>query len=260
MNETVPGATMIDTHVAPTASQPPGPLPLTIVFEDRYLLVVVKPAGIVMHPAYHHPDGTLWNLLSELFVERGLPDRPRLLHRLDRETSGLVCVPKRLPAHRSLERMLRDGRFEKRYLALVEGSTPLSGTISAPLGRDPLDHRRVAVRADGRQAVTHFTALRRFKHSTLLRVRLETGRMHQIRAHLAHLGHPIAGDIAYGGTQAIANRVFLHADCLAFPHPITRCWIACRAPLPPDLHVALHHLARIEATSCAAEVAWPVPV
>jgi RluA family pseudouridine synthase len=220
---------------------------LTIVFEDRHLLVVVKPAGMVMHPAYHHPDGTLWNLLADLFASRGVPERPHLLHRLDRETSGLVCVPKRLPAHRSLERMLRAGLFDKRYLALVEGSTPLCGTISAPLGRDLLDRRRACVRVDGQRAVTHFTALRRFQHCTLLRVKLETGRMHQIRAHLAHLGHPLLGDCTYGGGPAVSDRLFLHADRLAFPHPITRALIECRAPLPPDLRLALHRLSRVEA-------------
>jgi len=205
-------------------------------------MVVFKPAGMVMHPAYRHPDGTLWNVLADLFAERGMPERPHLLHRLDRETSGLVCVPKRLPAHRRLERMLREGRFEKRYLALVEGVTPIHGTIDEPLARDPIDRRRVCVRADGQNAVTHFTALRRFDHYTLLRVALETGRMHQIRAHLAHIGHPVAGDVAYGGGSAVSDRVFLHADRLSFPHPVTRLWIDCRAPLPPELRLTLHRL------------------
>lgn len=203
-------------------------------------MVVIKPAGMVTHPAHRHPDGTLWNLLADLFAERGIPERPHLLHRLDRATSGLVCVPKRLPAHRSLERMLREGRFEKSYLALVEGVPPPRGTIAAPLGRDPVDRRRVCVRADGQGAVTHFSALRRFQHCTLLRVVLETGRMHQIRAHLAHIGHPVMGDIAYGGIAVESDRIFLHADRLAFPHPITRQRIDCRAPLPPDMRLALH--------------------
>ncbi|MDB5057366.1 MAG: rRNA synthase [Chloroflexi bacterium] len=218
------------------------PMP-EIVYEDDDLVVVVKPHGMVTHPAHAHPDGTLWNQLVDLFAARGLPDHPRLLHRLDRDTSGLICVPKLPAAHRSLERALRAGRFEKRYLALATGRMEDAGTIEAPLGRDLLDRRRVCVRKDGQHARTHFRAIRRFHDYTLLRISLDTGRTHQIRVHLAHVGHPLAGDTVYGDARPVCERLFLHADCLAFPHPAGKEMVRCLAPLPADLKLALCRLA-----------------
>jgi len=214
-----------------------------IKYEDAWLVVVVKPSGLVMHPAHAHKDGTFWDLLRDLFRARGLSDDPRLLHRLDRDTSGLVCVPKEATAHQRLERALRGGRFEKGYLALVHGRMPSDGLIDAPLGRDSADRRRVCVRADGQQARTRCTAVRRWPDFTLLRVLPETGRTHQIRVHLAHAGHPIVGDAVYGSASAACGRLFLHADRLAFPHPMTRETIRCHAPLPADLRMVLAGLA-----------------
>jgi 23S rRNA pseudouridine1911/1915/1917 synthase len=218
-----------------------------IVFEDGDLLVVEKPHGMVVHPAYLHPDGTFWDLLLPLFAERGL-GRPKLLHRLDRDTSGLLCVPKHPAAHRILERAIRGGRFHKEYLALVHGATPPDGSIDAPLGRDPDDRRRVCVRDDGRPARTRYRTVRRLPGFSLLRVTLETGRTHQIRAHLVSIGHPIAADPTYGTLIDAVPRLFLHADRLAFPHPSRRDLLHCRSPLPLDLRDALHHLASASRT------------
>ena len=215
---------------------------MTIVYEDDDLLVVDKPHGLVVHPAYRHPDGTLWDLLTPLFAARAITERPRLLHRLDRDTSGLLCVPKQIAAHRFLERALQAGRFEKGYLALVDGWPVDAGTIDLPLGRADDDRRRVVVREDGKPARTHHRTLRRLAGHALLRVRLETGRTHQIRAHLAHIGHPLAGDPLYNQGTAAVPRLFLHADRLAFPHPDGRRVIRCRSPLPPELRLALCRL------------------
>lgn len=218
---------------------------LQIHHEDDDLLVVEKPSGMVVHPAYRNPDGTLWDLLLPLFAARGL-GRPHLLHRLDRDTSGLLCVPKRLAAHRILERAIRGGRFQKRYLALVHGHPAPAAVIDAPLGRDPLDRRLVRVREDGQRARTLFRIVRRVPGYSLLRVTLETGRTHQIRAHLAAIGHPLAGDPLYGPRPPTLPRLFLHADRLAFPHPSRPGLLRCHSPLPPDLRLALHRLARAD--------------
>lgn len=213
-----------------------------IVYEDDDLLVVEKPAGMVTHPAYRHPDGTLWDLLVPLFAARGIADPPRLLHRLDRDTSGLLCVPKRLGAHRALQRALQVGRFRKEYLALVHGAAPRGGTIDAPLARDPANRRLVRVTPAGQAARTHYRALRRWPRFTLLRLRLETGRTHQIRAHLASIGHPVAGDPLYGPQPPAAPRMFLHADRLGFPHPAGGGPVRSRSRLQDDLRRLLRDL------------------
>jgi 23S rRNA pseudouridine1911/1915/1917 synthase len=245
---------------------------IDVAYEDADLMVVVKPAGMVSHPAYRHADGTLWNALVEMFAARGLSNHPRLLHRLDRQTSGLLCVPKHLDAHRSLERSLRKGDFDKQYLALVHGSPNAAGTIDAPLGRDTANTRQVCVRDDGQAARTHFRVIRRYSEWALLRVRLETGRMHQIRVHLAHSGHPLAGDAVYGkdctaiayvsseagGSQAVPAmwRLFLHADRLSFPHPASGKRVICRAPLPRELRRMLEQLRR-DARMVPAQIQVP---
>ncbi|MGH2411157.1 MAG: RluA family pseudouridine synthase [Chloroflexota bacterium] len=212
-----------------------------VVYEDDAVVVVDKPHGLVTHPAYRNLDGTLWDLLVPWFEARGL-GRPGLLHRLDRATSGLLCVPKHHKAHRQLERALRAGRFEKGYLALVRGRPADEGTIEAPLARDPADRRRVVVADPGKPARTHYRVVRRFSAHTLLRVTIETGRTHQIRAHLATLGFPVAGDSVYGGTDPALSRLFLHADRLAFPRVGGPGMIRCRAPLPEELRCVLYRL------------------
>ena len=217
-------------------------LSLSIIYEDDELMVVEKPAGMVVHPAYRHPNGTMWDALVPLFAERGLDARPRLLHRLDRGTSGLICVPKRLNAHRTLERALRAGRFAKGYLGLAEGAVQDAGTIDLPLARDPLDRRIVHVDPLGQSARTQFRPLRRLPGATLLRIRIETGRTHQIRAHLAALGYPLAGDVLYGADPLpTLDRLFLHADRLSFPHPRGGT-ISVRSPLPCELRQVLYQL------------------
>jgi len=212
-----------------------------VAYEDEAVVVVDKPHGMVTHPACGHPDGTLWDLLVPWFASRGL-GRPGMLHRLDRATSGLLCVPKHLEAHRRLERALRAGRFEKGYLALVEGRTNDEGTIDAPLARDSADRRRVVVCEKGKPARTYFKVLRRFPAHTLLRVTIETGRTHQIRAHFAARGFPVVGDQLYGGARPALPRLFLHADLLAFPRVGGPGMVRCRVALPPDLQCVLGRL------------------
>jgi 23S rRNA pseudouridine1911/1915/1917 synthase len=210
--------------------------PYAVAWEDEHLLVVDKPAGVVVHPARGHETGTLAQALEARGVTGGL------VHRLDRDTSGLLAVARTEPVKEALQAALRARRILREYLALVEGRPDArTGTIEAPLGRD----RRVRTRmstdtAEGRPAVTHFETERVLEGWTLLRVRLETGRTHQIRAHLKAIGHPVAGDPEYGRAGALGlERQFLHAEHLAFDHPVTGERIDVRSPLPADLERVL---------------------
>jgi 23S rRNA pseudouridine1911/1915/1917 synthase len=218
---------------------------LKIAWSDEHLLVVDKPPGLVVHPARGHREGTL----SQLLVDAGLggagggdPDRPGIVHRLDRDTSGLLVVARSEEAHRRLQAALRERLIEREYVALVEGRPPSrTGTIEAPIGRHPRIRTRMAVGGTGsREARTNFTLERSLGRVSLLRLRLDTGRTHQIRVHLQAIGYPVCGDPEYGtaGTMGL-ERQFLHATRLAFPHPITGAPIEVQSPLPTDLRDAL---------------------
>jgi 23S rRNA pseudouridine1911/1915/1917 synthase len=216
-----------------------------IVWQDQHLLVVDKPAGLVVHPARGHQQGTLSQLLAESTsggVGGGDPDRPGIVHRLDRDTSGLLVVAASEQAHRLLQAALRERLVEREYLALVEGLPPArTGTIEAPIGRDPRVRTRMAVGGTApREARTHFTLERSLGGVSLLRLRLDTGRTHQIRVHLRAIGHPVCGDPEYGSAGVLGlKRQFLHATRLAFPHPITGERVDVQSPLPRDLRDAL---------------------
>jgi 23S rRNA pseudouridine1911/1915/1917 synthase len=213
-----------------------------VAFEDEHLLVVDKPAGVVVHPARGHWHGTLAQALEGRAA--GGPDafRAGIVHRLDRDTSGLLVVAKSDAVHSALKELLQRREVTREYLALVEGRPPArSGTIDAPIGRDRRLRTRHSIDTDeAREAVTHFTIERALPQSTLLRVRLETGRTHQIRVHLREIGHPVCGDPEYGTAGLYGlERQFLHAEHLAFTHPVTGEAVDVRSPLPDDLSVAL---------------------
>jgi 23S rRNA pseudouridine1911/1915/1917 synthase len=216
--------------------------PFAIAYEDEHLLVVDKPAGVVVHPARGHRQGTLVQALAGRVAGGDDPERPGVVHRLDRDTSGLLVMARSDAAHAALKAALKRHAIVREYLALVEGRPPArSGTIDAPLGRDRRVRTRISTDTDdARAAVTHFEVERALPEDTLLRVRLETGRTHQIRAHLLAIGHPVAGDREYGGAgrHGLA-RQFLHAARLAFPHPLGGAAVDVRSPLPPDLEAAL---------------------
>jgi 23S rRNA pseudouridine1911/1915/1917 synthase len=222
-------------------------IPVVIRYSDDRVLVVSKPPGLVTHPARGHEAGTLVNALLAL----GEPlagmgsTRPGIIHRLDKDTSGLLLVAKDDAAQAMLVEALRDRRIERIYRALVRGvpATP-TGTIDAPLGRHPVKRRSIAIVPEGRPAVTHYEVVAKTDKLALLEVRLETGRTHQIRVHLAHLGHPVLGDRTYGGVSELSRglglaRPFLHASRLTFPHPTDGRTIEVTDPLPPDLTAAL---------------------
>ena len=214
---------------------------MNIVWEDEYLLVVDKPAGLVVHPARGHREGTLSQLLAGV-AAGGEPERAGIVHRLDRDTSGLLVVARTEEAHRLLQDALRERLIEREYLALVEGLPPArTGTIEAPIGRHPRIRTRMAVGGSGsREARTHFTLDQRLPGVSLLRLRLDTGRTHQIRVHLEAIGHPVCGDPEYGTPGMLGlDRQFLHATRLAFPHPITGEPVEVNSPLPTDLLEAL---------------------
>jgi 23S rRNA pseudouridine1911/1915/1917 synthase len=225
---------------APETVADADPVDLRIAYEDADLLVVDKPAGLVVHPAAGHPNGTL----AQALAARGIAaHRGGIVHRLDRDTSGLLLAAKDEDTLRALQDELRERRIEREYLALVEGRPPArTGTIDAPIGRDRRDRLRHSTdTASPREAVTHFEIERTLPTTTLLRVRLETGRTHQIRVHLSEIGHPVAGDRDYGATLDLGlRRQFLHAARLAFAHPRTGGRVEVRSPLPPDLEAALH--------------------
>ncbi len=216
-----------------------------VVYEDADLLVVDKPAGLVTHPAPGHSGTTLAEALAGRAAGGVNPERAGIVHRLDRDTSGLLIVARSDEAYAALQRMLRAREISREYLALVSGHPDAeSGTIDAPIGRDRARRTVMSTRTDrARGAITHFEVLERLPRTALLDVRLETGRTHQIRAHLAAIGHPVCGDGAYGGGECGRrlglNRQFLHARKLMFKHPITGAKMACESKPPVDLRHAL---------------------
>ena len=218
-------------------------LDVPIVFADEHIVVVDKPAGMVTHPSKGHDEGTLVHGLLGAGIAGGDdPDRPGIVHRLDRDTSGLMLVARTERAHRRLGRMMRDRDIERRYLALVHGDFPPALTIDRPIGRDPRRRTRQAVvQVGGKEAITHFRTVERVGNLTLVEARLETGRTHQVRVHLEAAGHPVVGDPLYGQGRAAhgLDRQFLHAYRLGLPHPETGEEMSFESPLPEDLEAAL---------------------
>jgi 23S rRNA pseudouridine1911/1915/1917 synthase len=232
-------------------------IPLVLVHEDRHVFVVDKPAGLVVHPGAGNPDNTLQNALLALDPKLASLPRAGIVHRLDKDTSGLLIVARTLPAHTALVRMLGERDVHREYEAVCRGVMTAGGTIDAPIDRHPTDRVRMAVREGGRDAVTHYRVIARFRANTHVRVQLETGRTHQIRVHLAHAGYPIVGDRVYGGRltlpkgaseelrQALREfpRQALHAARLQFDHPVTGKPLECASALPADMRALLDRLA-----------------
>lgn len=229
------------------------PVPLNIVYEDDALLVIDKPIGLVVHPAAGNPDGTLMNGLLHHAPELAAVPRAGIVHRLDKDTSGLLVVARTLAAHKNLVEQLQERTVSREYLAVVNGTLVAGGTVDEPIDRHPVDRKRMAVRHNGREAITHFRVDERFRAHTALRVKLETGRTHQIRVHMAHLKHPLVGDPVYGGRlrtppdsspefiEALRRfpRQALHAVALGLVHPSTGEDCAWQSPIPDDIQMLL---------------------
>jgi 23S rRNA pseudouridine1911/1915/1917 synthase len=242
-------------------------IPLDVLYEDDQVLVIDKPAGLVVHPGAGNPRGTLVNAL--LHRDPALATLPRagIVHRLDKDTSGVMVVARTLVAHTALVAQLAGRQVHRQYLAVVVGALVSGGTADAAIDRHPRDRIRMAVREDGRDAVTHFRLRERFRAHTALECRLETGRTHQIRVHMAHLKHPIVGDPMYGGslrlprgaTDALVaalrgfRRQALHAETLEFLHPVSGEPVRASAPVPADLRDLLKALREDSAARAAAE-------
>jgi 23S rRNA pseudouridine1911/1915/1917 synthase len=233
----------LEAPAAAPSSLEPEEMSLRVAYEDEHLLVVDKPAGLVVHPAAGHARGTLVHgLLAHAVAGGEEPERPGIVHRLDRDTSGLLVVARSPEAHRRLQALIRRREVERHYLALVVGRPrSRTGRIEAPIGRDRHDPTRQSLdTATPRDAVTHFSLVELLPRHALLDVRLETGRTHQIRVHLAAIDLPVAGDSVYGRAGELGlERQFLHAARLAFPHPFGGERIEAESPLPRDLAAAL---------------------
>ena len=224
-------------------------IPLDIVYEDESILIVNKPAGLVVHPAVGNWTGTLVNALLNHVPSLDTLPRAGIVHRIDKDTSGLLMVAKTLQAHNSLVEQLQERTIHREYLALVKGWMTAGGTVDQPIGRHPVDRKRNAVRRDGKEAVTHYRLEQRFKRHTLIRVKLETGRTHQIRVHMSHINYPLVGDQTYGGrfqmpaecnpalADALRNfkRQALHATKLGLDHPETGEYMEWEQPMPEDM-------------------------
>ena len=242
-------------HLPPSEEEvvlAPEEIPLEIVYEDAHLLVVNKPAGMVVHPAPGHAGGTLVNALLAYAPELAAGDhhRPGIVHRLDRDTSGLILVAKNEKVRRALQRQFKERQVTKAYLTLLHGHLqPAWGRIEAPIGRDPRHRQRMAILTGGREAVTEYHVLEQFAHQlgpaagrySLVEARPHTGRTHQIRVHFASIDHPVVADPVYGRRRCSLplERQFLHARRLGFQHPITRLQIDLETPPPPDLEQIL---------------------
>lgn len=237
-------------------SSQPQRIPLEILYEDETLLVINKPAGLVVHPAAGNPDGTMLNALLHHAPELVSVPRAGIVHRLDKETSGLLVVARTLKAQTHLVQQLQERAFEREYEAVAVGVMLSGGSVDAPIGRHPVDRKRMAVTQRGRPAVTHYRVAERFRAHTHVRVHLETGRTHQIRVHMAHIRYPLFGDPVYGGrlrippqsseqfTEALRNfrRQALHAVRLGLTHPESGEVMQWQAPLPADMEYLLHVL------------------
>ena len=229
----------------------PQDIPLTVVYEDDDVIVVNKPSGLVVHPAPGHPDGTLVNALlfhcGASLSGVGGALRPGIVHRIDRDTSGLIIAAKNDYAHQFLSAQLADHTLARTYECIVVGNLREdSGTVDAPIARDSRDRKRMAVVPGGRRAVTHWEVLARCPGYTHVRCRLETGRTHQIRVHMAYLGHPILGDTVYGAKKAVAGLTgqCLHAVGLQFIHPRTKELVSLSCPLPEEFTAMLRKIDR----------------
>jgi 23S rRNA pseudouridine1911/1915/1917 synthase len=234
----------------------PEDIPLSVLYQDADVIVLDKPAGLVVHPGAGNPGGTLVNAL--LHFDPGLSALPRagIVHRLDKDTSGVMVVARTLPAHTSLVAQLSERDVHRQYLAIVMGALVSGGSISAPIDRHPRDRVRMAVREDGRDATTHYRLRERYRAHTALECRLETGRTHQIRVHMQHLKHPILGDPLYGGALKLPKgasdelvavlrgfrRQALHAETLEFAHPVSGAPVRCTAPVPEDMQLLMRAL------------------
>ena len=232
--------TLPDEH----SNFPPEDIPVDIVYEDDDLMVVNKQPGIVVHPTKGHPAGTIANALSHYMEETGNIFKIRFVNRLDRDTSGLLLVAKNAYCQNHITDQMRKDLIHKKYIAIVKGDIESeSGTIDLPIGRpDPEDIRRGVI-ANGAPSVTHYKVLRHLKGHTLVELLLETGRTHQIRVHMSHIGHPVAGDTLYGEEDMeLIGRQALHAAGLSLIHPITKEPVTFEAPLPDDMQTALRRL------------------
>jgi len=232
-------------------------IPLDIIFEDESLLVVNKPAGLVVHPAVGNWSGTLLNALLNHDASLETLPRAGIVHRIDKETSGLLMIAKTLQAHNSLTQQLQDRDINREYLAITRGRMTAGGTVDEPIARHPTDRKRYAVKESGKVAVTHYRVVQRFSHYTLVRVKLETGRTHQIRVHMAHIRYPLLGDPVYGGRFQMPpncserlekelrsfKRQALHAAKLGLHHPVTDEYLEWEQPLPDDMSRLLEALA-----------------
>ncbi len=261
----IDGGEWIELDAEPEAvlDDQPEDINLDIIHEDDSILIINKPAGLVVHPAAGHWSGTLVNAL--LHHEPNLNALPRagIIHRLDKDTSGLLMIAKTLAAHHSLTGQLQDRSITREYLALVRGWMTAGGTVDEPIGRHPVERKRNTVREDGKEAITHYRLERRFTHHTLIRVKLETGRTHQIRVHMAHINYPLVGDPLYGGRFQIPGncnpqlqdalrqfkRQALHATRLGLIHPETDEYCEWEQPVPTDMQTLLDILQANESHS-----------
>ena len=221
----------------------PEAIPLVVVYQDQDLIVVDKPAGLSVHPGPGHPNGTLVNaLLARCPDIQGIGGalRPGIVHRLDKDTSGLIMIAKTDRAHLNLSVQIKSRLVTKGYLAMATGDIkPQEGTIDAPIARDPRNRKRMAVVAGGKESRTHYRVVTQFDGGSLLELYLESGRTHQIRVHLASLGHPLLGDPVYGKRNMALGRQFLHAHHLSFEHPVSGKRMEFRTDLPEDLAAVL---------------------
>jgi 23S rRNA pseudouridine1911/1915/1917 synthase len=227
------------------------PIPLDIVFEDSHVIVINKPRGLVVHPAPGNYSGTLVNALlahcTDLSGINGVL-RPGIVHRIDKDTSGLIMVAKHDRAHLSLAAQLKEHTVLRKYVALVHGHIAHEkGTIDAPIGRDPKNRQQMSVVENGKKAITHFRVLERFQQYTFIELQLETGRTHQIRVHMSYIGHPLAGDPKYGPKKTLdLDGQALHAQLLGFRHPVTDEQLIFEAPIPEEIERELERLRILE--------------
>ena len=246
-------AVTLEVVLAPQTDAAAEDIALEVLHEDEAVLVIDKPAGLVVHPGAGNPAGTLVNALLHRDPALAALPRAGIVHRLDKDTSGVMVVARTLPAHAALVAQLSARQVHRQYLAIVVGALVAGGTAQAAIDRHPRDRLRMAVREDGREAVTHYRLRERFRAHTALECRLETGRTHQIRVHMAHLKHPIVGDPLYGGPLKLPRgatpdlldalrgfrRQALHAEVLEFAHPLSGEPLRCNAPVPADMQQLL---------------------